>query len=121
MIKPEAWELGSLKEGEFSTVLGANKRRVIPLVSAILTGVGTVIAYKLTESLKASQGWLIILVWMAAGISVTYLLSRLKERSDGDSPKAIKERVGQLHTELRSHVQSRSYGARSKLIATPRH
>src|SRR5215204_313932 len=119
MIKPEAWELGSLKEGEFSTVLGANKRRVIPLVSAILTGVGTVIAYKLTESLKASQGWLIILVWMAAGISVTYLLSRLKERSDGDSPKAIKERVGQLHTELRSHVQSRSYGARSKLIAAP--
>src|SRR5215217_2859217 len=119
MIKPEAWELGSLEEGNFSTVLGENKRRVITMVSAILTVVGTVITYNLTESLKTSQSWLIILAWLAAGASVTYLLSRLKERSDEDSSEAIKARVGQLRSELRSQVQSRSFGARSKLIAAP--
>src|ERR687890_281570 len=56
---------------------------------------------------------------MAAGIIVTYLLSRLQARSQEDSPEAIKERVSQLEPELRKQVQARSYGARRQLIEAP--
>src|SRR3712207_8719715 len=48
-----------------STVVGNNTRRAIPLVSATLTIVGSVIAYKLTESLSTSQSCGIVLGWVA--------------------------------------------------------
>ena len=107
------------KEGSFSNVLGKFPRRAIPLVSATLTIVGGVIAYGLTQSLSNSKSWAIVLLWMAAGIIVTYLVSRVQERSQEGSPEAIKERVTQLEPELRKQVQARSYGARSKLIEAP--
>jgi hypothetical protein len=100
-------------------VVGKNKRRVIPLVSATLTIVGSVIAYKLTDVLSNSQSWAIVGAWMAAGIIVTYLLSRVQTRSQEESPEAIKERVRQLEPELRKQVQARSYGARRNLIEAP--
>jgi predicted NACHT family NTPase len=88
-------------------------------VSATLTIVGSVVAFKLTESLSNSQSLGIVDAWMAAGIVVTYLLSRVQVRSQEQSPEAIKERVAQLKPELRKQVQARSYGARSKLIEAP--
>jgi hypothetical protein len=94
-------------------------RWLIPLGSATLTGVGTVIAYKLTESLDNSQSWAIVGGWTVAGIIVTYLVSRLQARSQEENPEAIKERVGQLQLELRNQVQARSYGARRQLIEAP--
>jgi hypothetical protein len=100
-------------------MVGKNTRRAIPLVSATLTGVGSVIAYKLTDSLSNSQSWAIVGAWMAAGIIVTYSLLRLQARSQEESPEAIKERASQLEPELRKQVQARSYGARSKLIEAP--
>jgi hypothetical protein len=100
-------------------MVGKNTRRAIPLVSATLTIVGSVIAYKLTESLSGSQSWGIVLVWIAAGITVTYLLSRVQVRSQEESPEAVKERVSQLEPELRKQVQARSYGARRQLIEAP--
>src|SRR5215217_1030668 len=109
----------SLKEGSFSVVVGGRTRRALPWLSATLTVVGTVIGIQLTESFRSSQPWVIILAWVSAGIIITYLLSRVKARSDEDSPEATKARVGQLQSELRMQVQSRSYGARSKLIAAP--
>ena len=107
------------KEGYFSAMVGKNTRRAITLGSATLTIVGSVIAYKLTDSLGSSANWAIVLAWMAAGIIVTYLLSRLQARSQEESPDAIKERVSRLEPELRKQVQSRSYGARRKLIEAP--
>jgi hypothetical protein len=100
---------------------GKNTRRVIPLVSATLTIFGSVIAFKLTQSLSNSNSLGIVGVgaWMAAGIIVTYLLSRLQARSQEESPEAIKERVSQLEPELRKQVQARSYGARRQLIEAP--
>jgi hypothetical protein len=100
-------------------VVAKNTRRAIPLVSATLTIVGSVIAYRLTDALGKSQSWAIIGAWIAAGIVVTYLLSRLQARSQEESPEAIKERVGQLEPELRKQVQARSYGARRHLIEAP--
>jgi hypothetical protein len=100
-------------------VVGKNKRRAIPLVSATLTIVGSVIAYQLTDVLSNKQSWAIVGAWMAAGIIVTYLLSRVQARSQEESPEAIKERVSQLEPELRKQVQARSYGARRRLIEAP--
>jgi hypothetical protein len=100
-------------------MIGKNTRRVIPLVSAALTIVGSVVAFKLTEALGQSQSWAIVGAWMAAGIIVTYLLSRAQARSQEESPEAIKERVSQLEPELRKQVQLRSYGARRQLIEAP--
>src|SRR5215204_4784483 len=91
---------------------------MITLASASLTIAGAVIANRL-KSLSSSQSWAIVLAWLVAGIIVTYLISRMQARSQEENPEAIKARVGQLHSELRSQVQSRSYGARSKLIAAP--
>jgi hypothetical protein len=108
-----------LKEGSFSAVVGKNTRRAIPLVSATLTIVGSVIAFKLTQALDGSPSLPIVGVWMAAGIVVTYLLSRVQARSQEGSPEAIKERVAQLEPELRKQVQARSYGARRNLIEAP--
>src|SRR5215204_3717502 len=100
-------------------MVGQNTRRAIPLVSATLTIVGSVVAYKLTESLSNSRSLAIVGVWMAAGIIVTYLLSRVQARSLEESSEAIKERVSKLEPELRKQVQARSYGARSNLIEAP--
>src|SRR5687768_13036633 len=100
-------------------MVGKNTRRVILLVSATLTIVGSVIAFKLTQSLGNSQSWAIVGAWMAAGIIVTYLLSRVQARSQEQSPEAIKARVSQLEPELRKQVQARSYGARGQLIEAP--
>src|SRR5919112_1202525 len=102
-------------------MVGKYTRRVIPLVSATLTIVGSVIAFKLTQLLSNSNSLGIVGVgaWMAAGIIVTYLLSRLQARSQEESPEAIKERVSQLEPELRKQVQARSYGARRQLIEAP--
>ena len=101
-------------------MVGNNKRRAIPLVSATLTIVGSVIAYQLTDAISnKAQSWAIVGAWMAAGIVVTYLLSRLQARSLEESPKAIKERVSQLEPELRKQVQARSYGTRRNLIEAP--
>src|SRR5919112_4765520 len=102
-------------------MVGKYTRRVIPLVSATLTIVGSVIAFKLTQLLSNSNSLGIVGVgaWMAAGIIVTYLLSRLQARSQEERPEAIKERVSQLEPELRKQVQARSYGARRNLIEAP--
>src|SRR5919112_6698615 len=102
-------------------MVGKYTRRVIPLVSATLTILGSVIAFKLTQSLSNSNSLGIVGVgaWMAAGIMVTYLLSRLQARSQEESPEAIKERVSELEPELRKQVQARSYGARRQLIEAP--
>jgi hypothetical protein len=100
-------------------VVGKNTRRAIPLVSATLTIVGSVIAFKLTASLSSSRSWGFVLGWMAAGIIVTYLLSRVQARSQEQSPEAIKERVTELEPELRKQVQARSYGTRRQLIEAP--
>jgi hypothetical protein len=100
-------------------MVGENTRRVIPLVSATLTILGSVIAYKLTESLGNSQSLAIIGAWMVAGIIVTYSLSRLQARSQEESPEAIKERLSELEPHLRKQVQVRSYGARRNLIEAP--
>jgi len=56
---------------------------------------------------------------VAAGIIVTYLLSRVQARSQEQSPEAIKERVSQLESGLRKQVQARSYGTRRNLIEAP--
>jgi hypothetical protein len=89
------------------------------LASATLTIVGSVIAFKLTQALSGSPSLPIVGAWMAAGIIVTYLLSRLQARSQEESPEAIKERVIRLEPELRKQVQARSYGARRNLIEAP--
>jgi hypothetical protein len=100
-------------------MVGKNTRRAIPLVSATLTIVGSVIAFKLTQALSGSPSLPIVGAWIAAGIIVTYLLSRLQARSQEQSPEAIKERVSELEPELRKQVQARSYGARRQLIEAP--
>jgi hypothetical protein len=107
------------RKAAFQQVGGKNTRRLIPLGSATLTIVGSVIAFKLTHSLSNSQSWGIVLGWMAAGIIVTYLLSRMQARSQEESPEAVKERVSELEPELRQQVQARSYGARRNLIEAP--
>ena len=100
-------------------MVGKNRRRAILLMSATLTIVGSVIAYQLTHVLGNKQSWAIVGAWMAAGIVVTYLLSRVQARSQEESPESIKERVSQLEPELRKQVQARSYGTRRNLIEAP--
>lgn len=98
---------------------GEKTRRLIPLGSATLTIVGSVIAFKLTQALSGSPSLPIVGAWMAAGIIVTYFLSRVQARSQEETPEAIKERVSQLATALREQVRIRSYGARRRLIVAP--
>src|SRR5215213_10694079 len=122
MLGHARWESHKLrlpKGGSSSAVVGKNKRRAIPLVSATLTIVGSVIAFKLTDVLSNKQSWAIVGAGMAAGIIVTYLLSRVQARSHEESPEAIKERVSQLEPELRKQVQARSYGTRRRRIEAP--
>ena len=101
-------------------MLSGSKRRPFHLlVGAILTFGTPIIGALLTKGLNAQWNWWTILGCGAAGISVTFLFLRWQARSGEESPEAIKEQVGQLHSELRSQVQTRSYGARSRLIAAP--
>jgi hypothetical protein len=109
----------SPKEHSFSAMVGQNTHRLITLVSATLTIAGSVIAFKRTESLSNSQSLGLVLGWVAVGIIFTYLLSRLQAWSQEQSSDAIKARVSQLESELRSQVRSRSYGARRDLIMAP--
>jgi hypothetical protein len=86
-------------------MVGKNTRRLIPLGSATLTIVGSVIAYKLTDSLGSSANLAIVLAWMTAGIIVTYLLSRLQARSQEESTEAIKERVSRSNPSCASRCR----------------
>jgi len=89
-------------------------------VGATLTIGTAIVGSFLTSSLTTGdQSWGIRLVWLAAGIAVTFFYLRWQMRSQEESPEAIKERVSQLEPELRKQVQARSYGARSKLIEAP--
>jgi hypothetical protein len=102
-------------------MVGKNTRRSFHLlVGATLTIATSVVGSFLTSSLTSGeQSWWLRLGWLAAGIALTYFYLRWQLRSQEESPEAIKERVSQLEPELRSQVQSRSYGARSKLIEAP--
>jgi len=89
------------------------------MVGATLT-IGTlVIGTLLTSSLTGGKSLWAILGWLAAGIIVTFFYLRWQLRSQEESPEAIKARLSQLEFELRSQVQSRSYGARRHLIEAP--
>ena len=108
------------KKGCFSAVVGENTRRPFHLlVGATLTIATTVIGRQITASLAGEQSLLSTLGWLAAGIIVTFFCLRWQLRAGEESPEAIKAQVSQLQSELRAQVQSRSYGARSKLIAAP--
>jgi Type III restriction enzyme, res subunit len=101
-------------------VVGDNKRRSFHLLVGATLTIGTsVVGSQLTASLTDEQSWGIRLVWLAAGIAVTFFYLRWQLRSQEESPEAIKERVSQLESELRKQVQSRSYGARRNLIEAP--
>ena len=89
------------------------------LVGASLTIGTAVLGNLLTSALTDQQSLLPALGWGAAGLIVTFFYLRWQLRSSEESPEAIKAQADQLHSELRSQVQSRSYGARSKLIAAP--
>ena len=110
----------ALKEGNFSAVVSGRSRRSFHLLMGAVLTVGTSVSGPLVMyGLSGNKGWVWILVWIAAGIFLTFLYLSWQLRSLDESPEKIKAQVGQLHSELRSQVQSRSYGARSKLIAAP--
>ncbi len=88
-------------------------------VGAMLTVGTSVVGGFLTSALTDQQGLLPTLGWGAAGIIATFFYLRWQSSPGEGSPDAIEAQVGQLRSELRSQVQSRSYAARSKLIAAP--
>jgi predicted NACHT family NTPase len=94
---------------------------MIPLLSATLTIVGSVVAYRLTDVLSKSQSWAVVGAWMGAGIVVTYLLSQLQARSQKESPEALTKSIKKLRGKLREEVQKRSFGTRRNLIEAPLH
>jgi len=102
-------------------MLGKNAHRMIPLLSATLTIVGSVVAYRLTDVLSKSQSWAVVGAWMGAGIVVTYLLSQLQARSQKESPEALTKSIKKLRGKLREEVQKRSFGTRRNLIEAPLH
>src|SRR5215216_7618360 len=109
-----------LKEGSLSVVVSGRTRKSFHLlVGAVLTFGTPIVGALLTKALTDQWSLWTIVGCAAAGIIVTFLFLRWQARSGEESPEAIEERVSQLHSELRSQVQSRSYGARSKLIAAP--
>ena len=108
------------KEGSFSAVVGKHTRRSFHLlVGATLTVGAVVVGSLLTSALTDQQSLWSIMGWLAVGTIVTFFYLRWQLRSQEESPEAIKERVSQLESELRSQVQIRSYGARRKLIEAP--
>ena len=101
-------------------MVGRNRTRWFHLLVLAILTVGTlVVGPFVTSSLTGQQSLWSRLVWIVAGIIVTYLLSRVQARSQEQSPEAIKERVSQLEPELRKQVQARSYGTRRNLIEAP--
>lgn len=101
-------------------MVGEGKHRSSHLLVGATFTIGTAsIGTLLTQSLTGEQSWWSRLGWLAAGIAVTFLYLRWQLRSQEESPGAIKERVTQLESELRSHVQTCSYGARRNLIEAP--
>src|SRR5215217_3190604 len=95
-------------------------RRSFWLVVGPVLGLGTpLIGALLSKAVIDQWSWGAILGLIVAGFSAHFLSQRRELRASEESPEAMKERVSQLHSELRSQVQSRSYGARSKLIAAP--
>src|SRR5215217_2915581 len=112
----------SLKERSFSAVLSDRTRRLFHLWGGVLLIMGTsAIGTFATKTLTGEQSlFSISTLWViTAGIILTFLYALWQLRASEESSEAIKERVSQLHSELRSLVQSRSFGARSKLIAAP--
>src|SRR5215217_2382365 len=85
----------------------------------MLTLLTAVIGGQLTPAQTAQRSWLATLGWGALGLIVTFFFLRWQARSGEESPEAIEAQVERLHSELRSQVQSRSYGARGTLIAAP--
>jgi hypothetical protein len=101
-------------------MVARNTRRTFHLlVGAILTIATSVVGSFLTSSLTGQESWWSRLGWLAAGIAVTFFYLRWQLRSQEVSPKGIKKQIRQLKSELREEVQTRSYGARSKLIEAP--
>jgi hypothetical protein len=101
-------------------VLGESTRRSFHLlVSASLTVAVAVTGNLVTSALTDEQSWVVRLGSIALGFVVAFVYLRWQERSRTESPDAIKERVSQLASELRSQVQNRSYGARRNLIEAP--
>ena len=98
---------------------GRTRRPFHLLVGAVLTFGTPIIGALLTKALTDQWSWWAIVGCAAAGIIITFLFLLWQARSREESPEAIKAQVSQLHSELRSQVQSRSYGARSRLIAAP--
>ena len=97
---------------------GENTRRAFHLLVGAMLTVGTlIVGNRLTSTLTDQQGWLPTLGWGALGIIVPFFYLRSQLRSGEESPEAIGTQVGRLRSELRSQVGSRSYRARSKLIA----
>jgi len=80
----------------------------MPLIGALLS-----------KAVIDQWSWGAILGFIVAGFSAHFLSQRRELRSTEESPEAIKAQAAQLHSELRAQVQSRSFGARSKLIAAP--
>ena len=87
------------------------------MLALFITGIT---AY-LVKLMTGEQSWfsMTTLGVILGGIVLIFLNARWQVRSSEETPEAIKAQVEQLHSELRSQVQSRSYGARSKLIAAP--
>jgi hypothetical protein len=88
-------------------------------VGATLTVGGVFVVKQATTALSDQQSWLATLGWFAAATIVTGFQQRWQSRSGEESPEALKERVSHLQTELRSQVQSRSYGDAASLLRPP--
>src|SRR5215218_10453192 len=101
-------------------MVGGRTRRSVPLLVGATVATGLPVAGALFTVLMNSEYRLSLLpLWFALFLFLNYLNLRLQRRSDEERPEAIKERVSQLHSELRAQVQSRSYGARRNLIEAP--
>jgi hypothetical protein len=101
-------------------MVGGRTRRSVPLLVGATVATGLPVAGALFTVLMNSEYRLSLLpLWFALFLFLNYLNLRLQRRSDEERPEATKERVSQLHSELRAQVQSRSYGARRNLIEAP--
>ena len=101
---------------------GKNTPRSVHLMVGVALTLGSALVGELIANAVMTDPhykWWSRLALIAMGILVTFLYLRWQLRSQEGSPEAIKERVDQLEPELRSQVQIRSYGARSKLIEAP--
>src|SRR5215212_6233928 len=101
-------------------MVGGRTRRSVPLLVGATVATGLPVAGALFTVLMNSEYRLSLLpLWFALFLFLNYLNLRLQRRSQEEGPEAIKEQVAQLHSALRWQVQSRTFGARSRLIAAP--